>query len=150
MKRFLILALMFFVCLNAFTAAEVDMNTPVVDPNIWYQMQVNDGVRGMWLSLVVISLIALVVIALAFAYSATDNHYTWKEDKGKIIIWCCGLGLCLCLVFIGSSIYIYTPSSETMLKMAVTSQITPDNIDGVKQDIKGVVDYIIEKVKELK
>lgn len=150
MKRFLILVVLLFVCFGGFAALEVDVNAPIVDPNIWYQMQVNDGVRTAWIAVVAIAGIGLVIVIVVFLYCASDSCYTWEDNKVKISLWCFSILLLISLIITGSLISIYTPSSETMLKMGITQQITPANIDGVEQDIKGVVDYIIEKVKELK
>ena len=42
------------------------------------------------------------------------------------------------------------PSKETMIEMAVTQQITPDNLDKGKDVVKSATDYIFEKLKETK
>lgn len=57
---------------------------------------------------------------------------------------------CLVLFFLFSGAAIFIPDKTTLIQMAVAKQVTHSNIKVAKDEIKSAVDYIFEKVKEIK
>ena len=53
--------------------------------------------------------------------------------------------LILSIVFL-----VFTPSTDTIYKMMIASQVTTENIDTAKETIQDVADYIVDAVKEIK
>jgi xanthine/uracil permease len=45
---------------------------------------------------------------------------------------------------------VFVPTSETVYKMMIASQVTTENIDTAKETIQDVADYIVDAVKEIK
>jgi xanthine/uracil permease len=45
---------------------------------------------------------------------------------------------------------VFVPTSETVYKMLIASQVTTENIDTAKETIQDVADYIVDAVKEIK
>ena len=44
---------------------------------------------------------------------------------------------------------VFMPSTDTIYKMMIASQVTTENIDSAKETIQDVADYIIDAVKEI-
>ena len=44
---------------------------------------------------------------------------------------------------------VFMPSTDTVYKMMIASQVTTENIDSAKETIQDVADYIIDAVKEI-
>ena len=44
---------------------------------------------------------------------------------------------------------VFMPSTDTIYKMMIASQVTTENIDTAKETIQDVADYIIDAVKEI-
>ena len=52
--------------------------------------------------------------------------------------------LILSIVFL-----VFTPSTDTIYKMMIASQVTTENVNTAKETIQDVADYIVDAVKEI-
>lgn len=109
---------------------------PIISPWIFYLISVLDKLQ-------MVALIFLIVSAAfggicLFAY--LDKVFE-KEDikfiKGIFIT-----------LFISLSIVIAVPSKKTMCEMMVANYVTENNIEAAKEDVKELVDYIVEKFED--
>lgn len=110
---------------------------PIIDPSIWYVMQVADGVRAVCISFFFISILGIIMIKIW-----SNGYSKWNHVVGFVL---CIVIMCAC-IFVGS----FYPNSNTILKQEITKQITPGNIEMFKNEARSLVEYIIEKVRELK
>lgn len=91
--------------------------------------------------------IAYFSLFVGIIFAINENSSTEENFKTRVkIIRCC---ICVCIV--SSLIFVFLPSEQTIYKMIVAQQITPNNIEyihsAVLEDINSIVDKLIE-IKE--
>jgi hypothetical protein len=118
------------------------MNTPIIRPSLIYLINLAGGMKT---ALIVITVIAVIVAITASSCISIScclddpSESTWKKLFKISVI----SGICCTLA------YVAIPSEKTCYTMLVGSQLTPQNIQSVGNDLKSAVDYIFEKIDEL-
>lgn len=118
------------------------MNTPIIRPSLIYLINLAGGMKT---ALIVITLIAVVVAIVVGACISISCYFNDLPESTlrrlfKISV-ISGIRCTLACVAI--------PSEKTCYTMLVGSQLTPQNIQSVGNDLKSTVDYIFEKIDEL-
>jgi hypothetical protein len=118
------------------------MNTPIIRPSLIYLINLADGMKT---ALIVITVIAVVVAITMCAYISIGCYYNKrpKLTEKKLLRISVISGICCTLACVA------IPSEKTCYTMLVGSQLTPQNIQSVGNDLKSAVDYIFEKINEL-
>jgi len=115
---------------------------PIIDPSIWYTIQCGNGVVTACFAFGIISGCAAIVIgAVILAQCGMDEVCTAQ----KIALFTCIVMVSICIL-----LGCFFPNGDTIMKQEITKQITPGNIEMFKNEARSLVEYIIEKVKELK
>lgn len=119
---------------------------PIISPWFFYLIDVLPDIGGL-LVLIAILLLFLFFVLCVINTDEGDNfpvQYAKKKLPSFIVAWV-AIPVIISLI----------PSKETMIQMAVASQVTPDNIETVmeigkslKDEVKGDVIDVIEKLKE--
>ena len=110
---------------------------PIINPWIFYFMNLADGFRGAGYVITIIAF-AVGVISLV-AYNIDEGGLMpWKYLKWFVIAFVAG-----------GAMSILIPSQETITKMLVASFITPDNVELGVEGVKAIFDYIITTAAEL-
>ncbi len=124
---------------------------PIISPWFFYFIEVGDALDTITLVFTFIAGIAWAGLWIA-ALCQFDEDDTFKENlQNKAFQVCWRLGKkAMIIMFVLLTATAVIPSKETMIEMAVTQQITPDNLDKGKDVVKSATDYIFEKLQEVK
>lgn len=117
--------------------------TYYINPIWFYLMDICDWFKGISVAILIISVIALIFETVGWADSFIDEFKGIKSIK-KIFI------STVIIFIISLMLSIAIPTSKTITKMLVASVITVENVNEAKENTKELVDYIFEKVSEIK
>ena len=120
---------------------------PIISPLTIYLINLTDPLR----TVMVIAAVIMVVLSILFGIDYTD----WKDSasdknveraqkslkKTKKFAWLSIL--CMFLVII-------IPKKTTLVEMIVAQNITVDNLNAGEEKLKEAIDYLVEKVEEVK
>ena len=114
----------------------------IVNPSWVYWMNISNVMKVMCLIIGGVGIAAMIIgvpVCLAEAFD--------KEDYAKIRKWVIPIAsVSIILVLAG----VFIPSKETLITMKVAELATKENITLTAQQLKEIVDYIINALKELK
>lgn len=138
---------------------------PIVNPWIFYFAEVSNLIKIFCL-LGALSLLALLCVLVwqyydnldwAEHYNSSDSYFEttrkeYKEQAKKYLnkaqikkkfIKLCGIGFLITLV-----LSIVIPTKKTIYEMTIASYITEDNVNAGVEEVKEIVDYVVDKIKE--
>lgn len=117
----------------------------IISPWVFYWIGTVDNLKNMLLVVLIISLIATGLLALTTMCDADDYSFQDKrvvrevKNTVKATIISLVLGILCCLI----------PDSNTCYKMLAADMFTQDNINNATEYVTDVIDYAVDKVKEL-
>lgn len=111
------------------------MYEPYVSPWIVYLLSVVDGIRCA--SIAVLSIVGVILAVIALGIFIEEDI---SERKLKTFKWM------LFSIFISALLFVFVPSSQTIIKMVIAKHITPAAVDKVGDNVDKTIDKIIEKV----
>lgn len=127
--------------------------TYIVNPIWFYLMELSEGVKCFGL---IIGIVIAISGIIGFGVTLFEQNFWYgygykNEDdkKGEVKVKKFFAGLIVVgsiLTFIG----IITPSQPTVEKMMIASFVTEENVEKAKGEAKELVDYITEKIIEVK
>ena len=130
--------------------------TYYINPIWFYLMDVCNWFKGISIIILCISIIALIVEIVGWLNDYTDEFDGYVFGKNiKEIPQCVKfikkifISTVITLI-ISLTLSIAIPTSETITKMLIASVITVENVNEAKKDTKELVDYIFEKISEVK
>lgn len=130
--------------------------TYYINPIWFYLMDICDWFKGISIIILCISVIALIFETVGWINDYVDEFggYIFGKDIKEIpqcIKFIKKIFISTVIIFIISLILsIAIPTSKTITKMLVASVITVENVNEAKENTKELVDYIFEKVSEIK
>ena len=107
----------------------------LINPWIFYLIGVCDAIGCICAAILLISLFAMILAGI-FMLIDEDNIVTIKRVLKKIVI----------AFVISGLVGTFVPSESTATKMLIASQVNETNIENAKE----MVDYIVEKIQEVK
>ena len=113
----------------------------IINPWVFYLLYLADSVKIVCALFLILSVFGFVVYCFMYDDFLDGDKYPSPGTllrKFKI-------PLILSIVLI-----VFVPTSETVYKMLIASQVTTENIDTAKETIQDVADYIVDAVKEIK
>ena len=132
------------------------MTGPIIDPRIFYWANTFNGLS---IALMVLGsfLIAGAVIAIIFwlynnyqeiDYGRVDHpaakcHKKYKDMSTKVFFWCLIPGILLL------TIGIFIPNKTTCAEMLAAKVVTWENTEWTIDQIKSVIDYVVQAMKGL-
>lgn len=111
------------------------MYEPYVSPWVVYLLSVVDGVRSASAAVVFIVGVILVVAAIGFFVDEDISERRLKTFKWMLFS-----------IFISALLFVFVPSSQTIIKMVIAKHVTPAAVDKVGDNVDKAIDKIIEKV----
>lgn len=112
---------------------------PIINPWWFYLLDVIDGLNSVFL---IITLILLLVSLGSFIAFMMFN-----ECENNVHEYCYNLLKTITKFFVPLLIFIIiVPSSNTVMKMIIADNITPNNLEIAGDTIEEGVDYIFEKI----
>lgn len=121
------------------------MSDYIINPMWFYWLNVIDTLKYVLCSVgAVFALISVVlfIIFIASAWAEDELESSMPFVKKFIPVVIISFSLVMISVFI--------PSKTTMIEMELARHVTYTNAENAKEDIREIVDYIIEKAKETK
>lgn len=119
--------------------------SPIISPWVFYLIGMTDTIQilALFASIVFVAISGL----LWFAWMKDFFRYGEKDEdvlRARKIVVKMSIAAIVSL-----SILVLTPSSDTCYKMLAADMFTQDNIDSATEYVTDVVDYAVDKVKEL-
>ena len=112
----------------------------IINPWVFYLLGVSNAVGMACVIFLAVFAIAFGSYLLIWTIECIGDEYptpTQILKKWKV-------PLILSVAFL-----VFMPSTDTIYKMMIASQVTTENIDTAKETIQDVADYIIDAVKEI-
>lgn len=114
----------------------------IINPWIFYWIGVLDTFKGVALIIAVITVIGVIVMGL---WMGLDISFDNGVDSDMAKLW-----IKLAIVsFVAFMICAVLPSESTCYKMLAAKMFTQDNINSATEYVTDVIDYAVDKVKEL-
>ena len=115
----------------------------IIDPMWFYWIEVVDGLKGILLTFMILSIVATVIFFIGLM---TDYD---MDDKGyKIFKKLAPISASLTILF--AVLFIFCPSKNSMIEMQVARFATYENAEWTIDTIKNAVDYIVQAIKSIK
>lgn len=122
------------------------MNNYIINPSIFYWMNVCNSVKILSIILTVFGIVSLTIAAGYYFI----NYYEFYDDEDEDEDWIRFKKLVKTLVIITivfTLLSIFIPSKETLIQMQVAKLATGENVEIVLQKITDVTKAIIESMK---
>ena len=120
---------------------------PIINPWIFYLIDVLNGLREVSVVAIFMTIIMLICIGIAIAWFKSEDSFYHNDNNTStvkaLIQVLKKLSIVLCIT---TSVFVVTPSEETMYKMLVAQYVTYENVDKATESIKEGVDYIFKKL----
>ena len=126
------------------------MNEPIISPWIFYWMDVLTTVKELPKYLVGLALLlfavflAVVIVTVMAAPRGEEDEAVWRVLRvskrisiGYLVIFTCF-----------TTLSVFIPNQETMYKMLITSQITHNNIEYLKNEVKATGQGLVDSITE--
>jgi len=114
----------------------------IVDPSWVYWMNVSDAIKVLCLIIGGVGIAAMIIAMPICSAEAFD-----EDDRAKIRKWAIPIAFVSIILILAG---VFIPSKETLITMKVSELATKENITLTAQQLKEIVDYIINALKELK
>lgn len=115
----------------------------IINPMWIYLLQVVDGIKIFLFILSIILFFALVFSIINLAVELDFDEERAKFFKKTSFV----IGITFLIV---SILNIVIPSKETLIGMMIARNVTIESIKSGKDAVKDSIDYIFEKIKEIK
>ena len=116
------------------------MNEPIISPWFFYLVSVADKLLAFTFAICVVA----YILSIGFFLFSTDCSS--EEERIKRVA---NSKKAFLIAFALSLIFILTPSSNTLTKMVIAQQVTPNNINATGEVIEKGIDIISDKVIEV-
>lgn len=121
----------------------------IINPWIFYLIEVLNGLKEVSVVVIFMTIIMLICIGIATLWLRSEDSLYRSDENASTIKACIRafkkLSIVACVI---TSVYIVTPSEETMYKMLVAQYVTYENVDKATESIKEGVDYIFKKLNK--
>lgn len=121
----------------------------IINPWIFYLIEVLKGLKEVSVVAIFMTIIMLICIGIAIAWFKSEDSFYRSDNNAPTIKACIRafkkLSIVACII---TSVYVVTPSEETMYKMLVAQYVTYENVDRATESIKEGVDYIFKKLNK--
>lgn len=113
----------------------------IISPWVFYWIDVCNSFKSL---VFVVFVIAVIAVGISFLCSiddlATSDEVRMFSKSAKISVTVAAASIVL---------YILLPSEEVSYKMLAANMFTQDNINSATEYVTDVIDYAVDKVKEL-
>lgn len=117
----------------------------IINPAWFYWLSVSDGLKEFSIAFTVLSFVILVVIIICYFVeigSETAARYLTIYKRWILLTFVFSIAFMLISIFV--------PSKQTMIEMQVASIATKTNAEWTVEQLKGITDYIIERIQSVK
>ena len=118
----------------------------IIDPSWFYWIGVADGIKVIAVVMMILSIVGLAVCGVIGIYDFCNDD--GSEEERKIVRK--GAIISAILLTVSAALVIFMPSKTTLIEMQIARMATHDNVAWSVDQIKSIVDYIVEAGKALK
>ncbi len=123
---------------------------PIINPWIMYVIGLANNVNYVLITIIIILFTAIIVVtALGIVQFVEnyDNFDEFLEEYHTAVKW---FKRGFITLIVAGVVMIFMPSEKTLYSMVVLDNVTPDNIEAVGNTGKDVIDYIFDKIDQIK
>ena len=123
---------------------------PIINPWIMYVIGLANNVNYVLITIIIILFTATIVVtALGIVQFVEnyDNFDEFLEEYHTAVKW---FKRGFITLIVAGVVMIFMPSEKTLYSMVVLDNVTPDNIEAVGNTGKDVIDYIFDKIDQIK
>lgn len=117
----------------------------IISPWVFYWISISDNVRMLLISVLIMLLIGLA-IALAYVMCDADDYGSKSKNVDRDVKICIKIEIA---AFILAVLVCVVPDSNTCYKMLAANMFTEKNVTAATEYVTDVIDYAVDKVKEL-
>lgn len=118
---------------------------PVISPWVFYWIGIVDNIRTL---LIIILTVLMIGGAIMFMFTMcdADDHNFKDKNVAEEVKLCIKIAIA---TFVVAVLVCVIPSEDTCYKMLAADMFTQDNINNATEYVTDVIDYAVDKVKEL-
>lgn len=117
----------------------------IINPAWFYWLSVSDGLKTFSIAFAILSFVILIVLIVYYFVeidSGTAERYLTIYKRWILLTAVFSIAFMLISVFV--------PNKQTMIEMQVASIATKTNAEWTIEQLKGITDYIIERIQSVK
>lgn len=117
----------------------------IISPWVFYWIGISDNVRTLLIAVLIVLIIGEAIMLLC-TMSDADLFSFRDENVAKEVKICIKVAIA---TFVIAVLVCVIPSEDTCYKMLAAKMFTQDNINSATEYVTDVIDYAVDKVKEL-
>lgn len=122
----------------------------IINPAWFYWLGVCDGLKTLAIVLAVLSGLVLISFIAGYIYNhAMEIEYHTEDNKHYRVMCKRGIQWSTVVFIPLLLIAIFAPDKQTLIGMQVASVATKTNAEWTVEQLKGVVDYIFERINSV-
>lgn len=117
----------------------------IISPWVFYWIGIVDNIRTLLITILIVLVIGGVIMFMC-TISDADDYSLKNEGVAKEVKICIKVAIA---TFVVAVLVCVIPDSDTCYKMLAAKMFTQDNINSATEYVTDVIDYAVDKVKEL-
>lgn len=117
----------------------------IISPWVFYWIGIVDNIRTLLITILIVLVIGGVIMFMC-TISDADDYGLKNKDVAKEVKICIKVAIA---TFVVAVLVCVIPDSDTCYKMLAAKMFTQDNINSATEYVTDVIDYAVDKVKEL-
>ena len=117
---------------------------PIINPKLFYLCDVCETLDAVMVVLLIAGVVSFIAHVVIYVDNSDDGNF-----DGDIKKFMRGIYITVIVMVISLLGVIFIPSRKTIYQMIVFDNITENNIQAGKEDIKELIDYTIDKIEEV-
>lgn len=117
----------------------------IISPWVFYWIGIVDNIRTLLITILIVLVIGGVIMFMC-TISDADDYGLKNKDVAKEVKICIKVAIA---TFVVAVLVCVIPDSDTCYKMLAANMFTQDNINSATEYVTDVIDYAVDKVKEL-
>lgn len=117
----------------------------IINPWVFYWIGIVDNIRTLLITILIVLVIGGVIMFMC-TISDADDYGLKNEDVAKEVKICIKVAIA---TFVVAVLVCVIPDSDTCYKMLAANMFTQDNINSATEYVTDVIDYAVDKLKEL-
>ena len=117
----------------------------IINPWVFYWISIVDNIRTLLIAILIVLVIGEAIMSMC-TMSDADLFSFKDKDVADEVKLCIKVAIA---TFVVAVLVCVTPDSDTCYKMLAAKMFTQDNINSATEYVTDVIDYAVDKVKEL-
>lgn len=117
----------------------------IISPWVFYWIGIVDNIRTLLITILIVLVIGGVIMFMC-TISDADDYGLKNKDVAKEVKICIKVAIA---TFVVAVLVCVIPDSDTCYKMLAANMFTQDNINNATEYVTDVIDYAVDKVKEM-